>query len=97
MDCDSNAKKILIKTAPVYRLKNESEALKLCRDRRSIRQVVDMIDQPQSLVLDFLGKTLYEATCERRLERHDIKSALKTVLDALAFLHAQKRAHIVLK
>jgi casein kinase II subunit alpha len=55
--------------------------------------MVDVVDHPHSLVLEFLDKSLYEASCERRLERHDIKRAIRTVLDALAFLHAHKRAH----
>jgi anion-transporting ArsA/GET3 family ATPase len=93
MDSDCNAKTVLIKTAPAHRLKNEIEALELSRGQKSIRQMVDVVDHPHSLVLEFLDKALYEASCERRLERHDIKRAIRTVLDALAFLHAHKRVH----
>lgn len=72
---------------------NEIEALELCQGHKSIRQLVDVIENPQSLVLEFLDKTLYHASCEQKLDRCDIKRAVKTVLDGLAVLHAHKRAH----
>lgn len=84
---------VLIKTAPPPLLKNEIQALKLCQGHQSIRPLLDVIDNPQSLVLEFLDKTLYDASCEKRLERRDIKRAVKTTLDGLAILHAHKRAH----
>jgi len=90
---DPKTKVVLIKTAPSPRLMNEIEALELCQDHKSIRQLVDVIENPQSLVLEFLDKTLYHASCEQKLDRCDIKRAVKTVLDGLAVLHAHKRAH----
>lgn len=93
MGSDPNTKTVLIKTAPLPRLKNEIESLELCQGHKSIRQLVDVIDHPQSLVLEFLDKTLYDASCEQRLERQDIKRAVRTALDGLAILHAHKRAH----
>lgn len=89
---DPKTKVVLIKTAPSPRLMNEIE-LELCQDHKSIRQLVDVIENPQSLVLEFLDKTLYHASCEQKLDRCDIKRAVKTVLDGLAVLHAHKRAH----
>jgi len=75
---DPNSHVVLIKTAPPTRLENEIEALKLCRGHKSVRQLVDISDNPQSLVLEYLDKTLYDASC---------------ALDGLAVLHAHKRAH----
>ena len=88
-----SAKAVLIKTGPSCRIRNESEVHKLCQGHDSIRQMVDVIDHPQSLVLEYLDRTVYDASCERKLERKDIKRAIKTALDGLAFLHAHKRAH----
>ena len=90
---DPNSKVILIKTAPPTRLENEIEALKLCQSHKSVRQLVDIIDNPQSLVLEYLNRTLYEASCEQKLDRWDVKRAVKSALDGLALLHAHKRAH----
>lgn len=93
MDSDPNSKVVLVKTGPSSRLKNEIEALKLCQGHKSIRQLIDVIDNPHSLILEFLDKTLYDASCEQKLRRRDIKLAVKTALDGLAFLHAHNRAH----
>ncbi len=55
MGSDPNTKTVLIKTAPSHRLKNNIESLELCQGHKSIRQLVDVIDHPQSLVLEFLS------------------------------------------
>lgn len=93
IDSDPNSHVVLIKTAPPTRLQNEIEALKLCRGHKSVRQLVDVIDNPQSLVLEYLDKTLYEASCEQKLDRWDVKRAVKSALGGLAILHAHERAH----
>lgn len=90
---DLNSEIVLIKTASPTRLKNEIEALKLCQGHKFVRQLVDVIDNPQSLVLQYLDRTLYEASCEQKLDRWDVKRAVKSALDGLALLHAHKRAH----
>lgn len=92
-DSDPNSKVVLLKAAPPNRLENEIEALNLCRGHKSVRQLVDVIDNPRSMVLEYLDKTLYRASCEQKLDRWNIKRAVKTVLDGLAVLHAHKRAH----
>ena len=93
IDSDPNSKVVLIKSAPPTRLENEIEALKLCQGHKSVRQLVDVIHNPQSLVLEYLDRTLYEASCEQKLDRWDVKRAVKSALDGLAVLHAHKRAH----
>lgn len=93
IDSDPNSHVVLIKTAPPTRIENEIEALKLCRGHKSVRQLVDVIDNPQSLVLEYLDKSLYEASCEQKLDSSDVKRAVKSALDGLAVLHAHKRAH----
>ena len=90
---DPNFHVVLIKTAPSTRLENEIEALKLCRGHKSVRELVDVIDNPQSLVLEYLDKTLYEVSCEQKLNRWDIKRAVKSALDSLAVLYTHKRVY----
>ena len=90
---DPNGEQVLIKFAPLQRLNNEIEALKLCRGHESVRQLIDVIDSPQSIVLEYLHKNLYNESCERKLKRRDIKRAIKTVLEGLIVLNAGKRVH----
>lgn len=90
---DGNAKTVLVKTAPPTRLENELQALELCRGHKSIRQLVNLVDHPKSLVLEYLDTTLYRASHEQKLEKRDVKRAVKTALDGLAILHAHGRVH----
>lgn len=90
---DPNGEQVLIKFAPLQRLSNEIEALKLCRGHESVRQLIDVIDSPQSIVLEYLHKSLYDESCERKLKRRETKRAIKAVLEGLIVLNAGKRVH----
>jgi hypothetical protein len=90
---DPNQKVVLVKTAPSSRFNNGTEALELCRGHRSVRQLVDVTDSPQSMVLEFLDRSLYDASYEQNLERRDVKRTVKAAFEGLAVLHANKRAH----
>jgi hypothetical protein len=90
---DLNGERVLVKFAPLQRLNNEIEALELCRGYESVRQLIDVVDSRQSIVLEYLHKNLYNESCERKLKRCDIKRAIKTVLEGLVVLHAGKRVH----
>jgi hypothetical protein len=68
------------------RLNNEIEALELCRGHESVRQLIDVIDSPQSIVLEYLHKNLYNESCERKLKGRDIKRAIQlAVFSALPY------------
>lgn len=90
---DPDGKVVLIKTAPLPRFNDEVESLKLCQGQKSIRQLLDVTESPQSMVLELLDKNLYHASCEQRLQRQDVKRAVKAALEGVAVLHAHKRAH----
>ncbi|MCJ1309219.1 hypothetical protein MMC25_002876 [Agyrium rufum] len=90
---DPDEKIVLVKTAPWPRLKNEIEALELCRGNKYVRQLLDVADSPQSLVLEYLDKNLYEASCEQQLGRQDVKRVAKAALEGLMVLHDNRRAH----
>ena len=84
---------VLVKTATPTQFEDEIEALRLCRGHKSVRQLIDVVDNPPSLTLEFLDTTLYKASCEKKFDRCDVKRAVKTVLDGLVILHSHKRAH----
>lgn len=56
-----------------------------------------MIGGRQLIVLEYLYRNLYNESCERKLERCDIKWAIKTVLEGLVVLHVGKRVHTDIK
>ncbi|KAL8945391.1 MAG: hypothetical protein Q9211_000100 [Gyalolechia sp. 1 TL-2023] len=49
------------------------------------------------MVVELLDKNLYQASCEQRLDRLDIKRAGKVALEGLSLLHGKKRAHTDVK
>lgn len=87
---DLKIKVVLIKTASSPRLMNEIETLELCQGHKFIHQFIDVIENSQSLMLEFLDKTLYDASREQKLDECDIKQIIKTMLDELIVLHAHK-------
>lgn len=93
MNRDPNEKIVFIKTAPPQRFNNEVEALGICRGHKAVRQLLDITDSPQSMVLEFMHKTLYAASCEQKLDRQDVKRAGKAALEGLSLMHEKKRVH----
>lgn len=93
INSDLKIKVILIKTVSSSWLINEIETLELCQDHKFIRQLIDVIKNSQSLMLKFLDKTFYDASCKQKLDECDINWVVKRMLNELVVLHAHKRAH----
>ena len=90
---DSNSTVVLVKIAAPTQFENEIEALRLCQGHKSVRQLVNIIANLQSLILQYMDKSLYEASCKKKLDRCDVKRAVKAALNGLAILHAHKRVY----
>jgi hypothetical protein len=58
-----------------------------------VRQLIDVTDDPQSMVLEPMDTTLYNASHEQQLLRKDVKRATMAALEGLKVLHANGRAH----
>ncbi|KAL9116969.1 MAG: hypothetical protein Q9187_006500 [Circinaria calcarea] len=84
--CTNNGM-VIVKTAPQYRLDNERDVLKSLRGRSYIRQLVDEVEDPPSLVLTHLDDNLLNASNSKKLKRGDIKFVAKRVLEALKVFH----------
>ena len=84
---------VIVKRAPKYRLDNEQEVLERFHGQTSIRQLIDEIQDPPSLVLQYLDDNLLNTSNSKRLERSDIKFVAKTVLEALELLHEAGYVH----
>jgi len=66
------------------------------RDRTNhtcIRQMIDNIESPSSLVLEYLDDNLQDVCSRKRLEGSDVKVVARTVLEALAVLHDSGFVH----
>ena len=93
MRSDENQKTVILKTAPATRLEAESKVLKHFQNHASFRQLLDRLDDPPVLVLEYLEKNLMEAAHQQRLSRPVIKRVAKGVLEALSALHERGLVH----
>lgn len=93
LNSSSNLGKVIIKTAPKYRLDKERDVLKHFHARPEIRQLLDETQEPPSLVLRHLDDNLLTASNSKRLEKHEIKFIAKGVLKALQAFHEAGYVH----
>lgn len=84
---------MIVKRAPKHRLNNEREVLETLRDHASVRQMIDIIEDPPSLVLKFLDDNLLNVSGQEGLKGSDLKHVARSLLQALAALHENGFVH----
>jgi len=84
---------VVIKRAPLHLLSIEREILGIVQNYICIRQMIDNIERPSSLVLEYLDDNLLDVCSRKRLEDSDVKVVARTVLEALAMLHENGFVH----
>ncbi|CZS95508.1 uncharacterized protein RAG0_05118 [Rhynchosporium agropyri] len=89
--------KVIIKGAPKYRLETERDILRHFHARPGIRQLLDEVQNPPSLVLKHLGENLLTVSNTKRLEKREIKFVAKRILDALQAFHEDGYVHTDVK
>ena len=91
---DDNARQlVVIKRAPPHLLTIEREILGIVRHHACFRQMIDYIESPPSLVLEYLDDNLLDVCSRKRLEGSDVKIVAGMVLEALAVLHEEGFVH----
>jgi casein kinase II subunit alpha len=81
---------VVIKRAPPRLLSIEREILEIVQNHTCIRQVINNIESPFLLVLDYLDDNLLDVYSRKRLEDSDVKVVARTILEALAVLHTNQ-------
>ena len=84
---------MVIKRAPPHLLSIEREVLGIVQNHTCIRQMIDNIESPSSLVLEYLDDNLLDVCSRKRLEGSDVKVVARIVLEALAVLHENGFVH----
>lgn len=74
-------------------MNNERDVLEAVRDHPYVRQMIDSIEDPPSLVLKFLDENLLKISGQKRLEGSDLKLVAWNLLEALAALHENGFVH----
>ncbi|KAL8719242.1 MAG: hypothetical protein Q9225_003727 [Loekoesia sp. 1 TL-2023] len=92
---DENARQVVIKRAPPHLMSIERKILGIVRNHTCFRQMVDNIESPPSLELEYLDDNLLAVCSRKRLESSDVKVVARTGLEALALLHENGFVHTV--
>ena len=82
-----------MKTAPTKRLKNEAQTLQLFQGCHSIRQLVDQIEDPESVVLEYMDDNVLNLLQQKQLSKVEAKRALRATIEALIALHDKNIVH----
>ncbi|EGC44178.1 serine/threonine protein kinase [Histoplasma capsulatum var. duboisii H88] len=91
------SQKYIVKSAPPHRLDNERAILKTLGHQSGVRRLVDDIQNPPLLVLQYYDDNLLNYCRTKSVEGCELKTVAKTVLQALAALHNQGLVHTDVK
>lgn len=89
----SNNTKVIVKTARGSRLQTEENVLRRFEGHQSLRQLLDHVDDPPCMVLEYLESDARQVSNKATLSKSDVKSIARGVLDALNSLHKDGIAH----
>ena len=84
---------MVVKSAEPYLMKTERKVLELMRDHTCIRQKIDDVESPPSMVLEYFDDNLLDVCSRKRLIGSDVKMVARSVLEALAILHEAGFVH----
>jgi casein kinase II subunit alpha len=85
--------KVVIKCAPGIRPQREKEILQQFEGDACIRQLVDHAKEPPCLILEHLQSDALKAAGQATTSRQNVKFIARSILSALASLHAKGIAH----
>ena len=88
-----NQERVIVKTAPTKRLNNEAQTLQLFQGCHSIRQLVDQIEDPESVVLEYMDDNVLNLLQQKQLSKLEAKRALRATIEALVALHDKNIVH----
>ena len=80
---------VIVKSAPDVLLKNEREVLQRFLKVPSLRHLIDQVQDPSLLVLEYLDSNLLIESAAKKLESKEVKQVAKAVLQAFAALHEE--------
>lgn len=84
---------VIVKTAPGFFLRNERDILQRFQSVSSLRGLIDEVQDPPLLILEYLDSNLLIESGEKRLQSSEVKYVARAVLQALAALHEEGIAH----
>lgn len=85
--------KFVVKNANSVSVRNESKHLSALRGHSCIRQMIDTIESPFSLILEHCEDDLRSLSMRRKLQSGEIKNIARQLLEALSFVHSKNLVH----
>ncbi|KAK2733372.1 hypothetical protein FQN55_003385 [Onygenales sp. PD_40] len=88
----TNPRTVILKSARPDLFRNELKALAIVQDHASFRQLLDVIDGQEIMVLEHLAGNLHDVATKRpslALERSEVKPVAKVLLQGVDFLHSR--------
>jgi casein kinase II subunit alpha len=79
----------VLKFAPEIRLQHEKEILQQFKGYTCIRQLVDHAKEPPCLILEHLESDALKSSGQATMSRQNVKFIARSILSALASLHAK--------
>ena len=90
----SDEGKVVIKTAEkLHLLEAERKHLSALKGHPSIRQLIDNIETPNCMVLEYMETDLWSEALKRKLQRVEIKTIAKRFLEGLVWAHSKDIVH----
>ncbi|KAF2838993.1 kinase-like protein [Patellaria atrata CBS 101060] len=78
-------------------LNEEAQMMRLFRGHDSIRQLVDQIDDPESVILEYMDDNVLNLLKRKQLPKIEAKRVLKVTFKELTALHDQNIVHTDIK
>lgn len=89
----SHPKNVVVKTASQVLLSNEMRHLTALRGHPRIRQIIDSIEFPPSVVLEHAEEDLRSLSIRRKIHRLEMKTIALQLLEALSFVYSKNIVH----
>ena len=84
---------VIVKTAPDSLFHNERDILKRFQTVPTLRRLIDEVQDPPLLVLEYLDSNLLIESGTQKLRSSEVKHVTKAVLQSLAALHEEGIVH----
>ncbi|KAL9100804.1 MAG: hypothetical protein Q9163_003870 [Psora crenata] len=84
---------VVLKAAPDFLFRNERNILKRFQTISLLRRLIDEVQDPPLLVLEYLDSNLLTESATKRVQSSEVKHITKSVLQALAALHEEGIVH----
>ena len=86
---NQTSRNVIVKPAPGFLLINERDILKRFQAVSPFRGLIDDVQDPLSLILEYIDSNLFIKSAAKRHQSSEVEHIAKAILQALAALHEE--------